>query len=76
MAKFSILNALSRGKSAPNTVNFENGRAYKQTAKVELVSILLTTFLQDEFYFGRHQYSGACPGDGCRPLPSGRSPFL
>ncbi len=50
MAKFSILNALSCGKSAPNTVNFENGRAYKQTAKVELVSILLTTFLQDEFY--------------------------
>ena len=50
MAKFSILNVLSRGKSAPNTVNFENGLAYKQTAKVELVSILLTTFLQDEFY--------------------------
>ena len=50
MAKFSILKALSRGKSAPNTVNFENGRAFKQTAKVELVSILLTTFLQDEFY--------------------------
>lgn len=50
MAKFSILNPLSRGKSAPNTVNFEGGRAFTQTAKLELVSILLTTFLEDEFY--------------------------
>lgn len=50
MAKFSILNPLSRGKSAPNTVNFENGRAFTQTAKLELVSVLLTTFLEDEFY--------------------------
>jgi 60 kDa SS-A/Ro ribonucleoprotein len=50
MAKFSILNPLSRGKSAPNTVNFEGGRAFTQTAKLELVSVLLTTFLEDEFY--------------------------
>ena len=50
MAKFSILNPLSRGKSAPNTVNFENGRAFTQTAKLELVSVLITTFLEDEFY--------------------------
>ena len=50
MAKFSILNVLSRGKSAPNTVNFAEGRAFTQTAKLELVSVLLTTFLQDEFY--------------------------
>lgn len=50
MAKFSILKSLSRGMSAPNTANFEGGRAFKQTAKVELVSLLLTTFLQDEFY--------------------------
>ena len=45
MAKFSILNPLLRGKSAPNTVNFEGGRAFTQTAKLELVSVLLTTFL-------------------------------
>ena len=50
MAKFSILNPLSRGKSAPNTVNFEGGRAFTQTAKLELVSVMLTTFLEDEFY--------------------------
>lgn len=50
MAKFSLLKSLSRAKSAPNTVNFAGGRAYKQTAKVEFVSLLLTTFLQDEFY--------------------------
>ena len=41
MAKFSILNPLSRRKSAPNTVNFEGGRAFTQTAKLELVSVLL-----------------------------------
>ena len=50
MAKFSILNPLSHGKSAPNTVNFEGGRAFTQTAKLELVSVLVTTFLEDEFY--------------------------
>ena len=50
MAKFSILKALSRGRAAPNTLNFENGRAFTQTAKLELVSVLLTTFLEDEFY--------------------------
>lgn len=50
MAKFGILNPLSRGKAAPNTVNFENGRAFTQTAKLELVSVLITTFLEDEFY--------------------------
>ena len=50
MAKFSILNLLSRGQAAPNTVNMEGGRAFAQTAKLELVSVLLTTFLEDEFY--------------------------
>jgi 60 kDa SS-A/Ro ribonucleoprotein len=50
MAKFSILNPLSRAQSAPNTVNFEGGRAFTQTAKLELVSVLVTTFLEDEFY--------------------------
>jgi hypothetical protein len=50
MAKFSIHKSLSRSKAAPNTTNFAGGRAFKQSPKVELVSILLTTFLQDEFY--------------------------
>lgn len=50
MAKFSILNVLSRGSPAPNTANFAGGRAFTQTAQLELVSVLLTTFLEDEFY--------------------------
>jgi hypothetical protein len=50
MARFSILPRLSRKSPAPDTVNYEGGRAFTQTAKLELVSVLLTTFLQDEFY--------------------------
>ena len=50
MARFSILKPLSRGRSAPNTVNYAGGQAFTQTARLELVSVLLTTFLQDEFY--------------------------
>lgn len=50
MAKFSILPFLSRKPTVPNTVNFEGGAAFVQPAKLELVSLLLTTFLQDEFY--------------------------
>src|SRR4051812_20267091 len=50
MAKFSILPFLSRKATVPNTVNYESGRAFIQTAKLELVSIMLTTFLEDEFY--------------------------
>jgi 60 kDa SS-A/Ro ribonucleoprotein len=48
MARFSILPRLSR--KTPNTVNFEGGSAFSQTAKLELASVLLTTFLKDEFY--------------------------
>jgi 60 kDa SS-A/Ro ribonucleoprotein len=55
MAKFSILKSLSRGKAAPNTVNLAGGRAFTQTAKLELVSVLLTTFLEDEFYRSEKQ---------------------
>jgi hypothetical protein len=50
MAKYSILAALTRGQPQPDTVNFAGGRAFAQSAKLELVSVLLTTFLQDEFY--------------------------
>ncbi|HWA25294.1 MAG TPA: TROVE domain-containing protein [Lacunisphaera sp.] len=50
MAKFSIVAAMQRGKNTPHTVNLAGGRAFKQTAKLELVSVLLTTFLEDEFY--------------------------
>jgi hypothetical protein len=50
MAKFSIRSALSRKQSVPNTTNFDGGRAFTQTAKLELASVLVTTFLEDEFY--------------------------
>ncbi|MGC4071482.1 MAG: TROVE domain-containing protein [Nibricoccus sp.] len=55
MAKFSILKVLSRAKSAPDSVNLAGGRAFSQTAKLELVSVLLTTFLEDEFYRSEKQ---------------------
>ena len=35
---------------APDTTNLAGGDAYAQTAKLEFVSTLITTFLQDEFY--------------------------
>ncbi len=52
MAKFSILSVLSRSKNRlrPNTTNLAGGAAFTQTAKLELVSVLLTTLLEDEFY--------------------------
>lgn len=55
MARFSVQNPLSRGQAAPNTVNLAGGRAFTQTAKLELVSVLLTTFLEDEFYRSEQQ---------------------
>jgi len=32
------------------TVNFAGGEAYKETSKLEFVSLLLTSFVQDQFY--------------------------
>jgi len=37
-------------KSAIKTVNLAGGEAYKETTKLELVSLLLTSFVQDKFY--------------------------
>ncbi|MBL9206678.1 MAG: TROVE domain-containing protein [Opitutaceae bacterium] len=50
MAKFSTLTSLSRSPSVPDTINHEGGRAFTQSAKLEFISILLTTFLEDDFY--------------------------
>ena len=55
MAKFSILNILSRKPTVPNAVNLAGGRAFSETAKLELVAVLLTTFLEDEFYRSEKQ---------------------
>lgn len=37
-------------KTASKTVNLAGGEAYKQDAKLELVSLLLTSFVSDKFY--------------------------
>lgn len=50
MSKYSNLHPRSRRPAAPTAVNFAGGRAFAQTPKLELVSVLLTTFLEDEFY--------------------------
>ncbi len=46
MAKYNAKKAVRR----INTVNMEGAPAYKESAKLELVSILLTSFVQDQFY--------------------------
>ncbi|AWI08934.1 hypothetical protein CKA38_06430 [Ereboglobus luteus] len=52
MAKFSKILSAARKTfiRAPDTVNHAGGAAYAQPAKLELVSTLVTSFLQDEFY--------------------------
>jgi len=46
MAKFSKTNQ----KAVTKTVNLAGGEAYTQSAELELVSILLTSFVEDKFY--------------------------
>jgi len=46
MAKFSKTNV----KTDTKTVNLAGGEAYSQSADLELVSILLTSFVEDTFY--------------------------
>jgi len=49
MAKFNPKGTSSATKST-ETVNAEGGVAYKESAKLEFVSTLLTSFLNDKFY--------------------------
>ncbi len=46
--KFNTL--LKRETRKPNTVNLAGGQAHAQSDKLELVSIMLTSFLADKFY--------------------------
>lgn len=46
--KFNKL--LSRKTRQPDTVNFAGGEAHSQSDKLELISIILTSFLEDQFY--------------------------
>ena len=44
-----------KAKTATETTNHAGGAAYKQTPELELVSILLTSFAQDQFYRSANQ---------------------
>lgn len=46
MGKFNTVNKAKSTK----TVNLAGGQAYSQSAELELVSILLTSFVQDQYY--------------------------
>lgn len=46
MSKFNA----TKPKGTTKTVNLAGGEAYTQSAELELVSILLTSFVQDQFY--------------------------
>lgn len=46
MGKFNTVNKTKTTK----TVNLAGGKAYSQSAELELVSILLTSFVQDQYY--------------------------
>lgn len=48
MAKFNT--PVSADKSTRKTINLAGGEAFAQTAKLEFVSLLLTSFVQDQFY--------------------------
>jgi len=50
MAKFSLIPFLSRKRTVPNAINYAGGAAFAEPARLELASVLLTTFLEDEFY--------------------------
>lgn len=64
MAKFSILPFLSRKATVPITVNYAGGLAFAQTAKLELVSIMLTTFLEERGEHDRNQFELGRLGKG------------
>ena len=46
MSKFSTVVK----QAQPNTFNYEGGEAYSESNKLELASILLTSFLNDQYY--------------------------
>jgi hypothetical protein len=60
MSKFSkhLPSARKNIARAPDTTNYAGGDAFAQTARLELVSVLITTFLQDEFYRTEKQTTG------------------
>jgi hypothetical protein len=49
MGKFNTKSSINK------TTNFGGGEAFKETDKLEFVSILLTSFVQDQFYRGENE---------------------
>jgi hypothetical protein len=47
MSRFNIF---SKAKSAPDTINRAGGEAYRASAEYRLASLLLTSFVTDQFY--------------------------
>lgn len=50
MARFGSSLRSDKGERSPITVNLAGGKAYSQDAKHELVSIVLTSLVKDQFY--------------------------
>ncbi len=48
--KFNIMSRFNLARKKTTTVNLAGGQAYSQTPELELVSILLTSFANDQFY--------------------------
>ena len=51
--KFNTI--LKREKQRPNAINFAGGQAHAQSDKLELVTILLTSFLEGKYYRGGNE---------------------
>lgn len=45
-------NTNTKTRNKPNTTNLAGGNAYAQSAELELASILLTSFVEDQYYRG------------------------
>ena len=51
MARFNQ----KRVAAGPDTINLAGGEAFQESAELELVSILLTSMVQDQFYRSGNQ---------------------
>lgn len=79
MSKFNVSKAV---KSKPNAVNSAGGQAYQQSDKLELASLVLTSFAKDTFYkttdekFKRlNELIGKCPLFAAKALIFARNEY-
>lgn len=50
MTKYNKANTLKSTKNAPDTLNKAGGQAYSESTKLKVASILLTSFMNDQYY--------------------------